>query len=55
MRRLERGQQHRDFGKCGPGDPAVLRVSPELRFETANSSTALLAAKSDIPRARWPP
>jgi hypothetical protein len=27
------GQEHRDFGKRGPAHPAVLRVSPELRFE----------------------
>ena len=33
MRRLERGQEHCDFGNRGPGHPAVLRVRPELRFE----------------------
>jgi hypothetical protein len=33
VRRLERGQEHRDFGKLTPEHPPVFRVGPELRFE----------------------
>jgi hypothetical protein len=33
VKRLERGQEHRDFGKLDPAHPPIFRVGPELRFE----------------------
>ena len=52
MRRLERGQEHRDLGELGPGHPPVFRVGSELRFEHRQHTGCAVRSEEGYPTRR---